>query len=136
LRNRLNSFDRVVWPGVLDRLLDLFLGRAPWSAVEPLVLDVVQQNIENLRRRVFIAQLCAEAAAFAGEADAVVRLLGHAMADGLFDRHWLEHCVMLAPYRDHPGFVRVRAQITERAHGILDALYGDHAAALSETQVA
>jgi len=83
---------------------------------------------------VFIAQLCCEAAAFAGEGAAVVSLLELATSDGLFDLHWLDHCVMLAPMRDLPGFVAVRDRIAGRAHAILDALYGDHAA-LSATQL-
>jgi hypothetical protein len=121
---------------VIDTLLQIFLDGKPWSEKQGVLFDALRADSDNRRRRVFIAQLSCEAAAFSGDADSVVSLLEVATSDGLFDLHWLDHCVMLAPYRDLPGVVAIRARIAERAHAILDALYGDHAAALSATQVA
>ncbi len=134
LRGNLRVLDRVLWPGVIDALLEVFLDRAPWSQKQDVLFAALRGDTDNRRRRVFIAQLCSEAAAFAGETSAAISLLELATIDGLFDLHWLDHCVMLAPLRELPGFVVVRARIAERAHAILDALYGDHAA-LSATQV-
>jgi serine/threonine-protein kinase len=136
LRGNLRALDRALWPGVIDTLLQIFLDGKPWSEKQGVLFDALRADSDNRRRRVFIAQLSCEAAAFSGDADSVVSLLEVATSDGLFDLHWLDHCVMLAPYRDLPGVVAIRARIAERAHAILDALYGDHAAALSATQVA
>jgi serine/threonine-protein kinase len=135
LRSNLRALDLSLWPGVMDSLLQIFLDGQPWEEKQGVLVDALRGGSDNRRRRVFIAQLSCEAAAFAKEPAAVVSLLEHATSDGLFDLHWLDHCVMLAPYRELPGFVAVRERIAQRAHAILDALYGDHAA-LSATQVA
>jgi eukaryotic-like serine/threonine-protein kinase len=136
LRSKLRELDRMLWPGVIDALLEIFLEHAPWSKQQDVLFGALRESSENRRRRVFIAQLSAEAAAFAGETAAVTSLIEHATNDGLFDLHWLDHCVMLATYREQPAFGAVRVRIAERAHQILDALYGDHEAALSATQMA
>lgn len=137
LRSSIGNMDRVLWPGVVDALFDIFLDKSRWAQRDESLFTAVQHESPNKRRRVYIAQLACEAAAFAGDADAVVRMLGHATADGLFDLHWLNRCVLLQPYQDVPGVVALRREISERAAAILDALYGDHAAAaVSATQVA
>jgi serine/threonine-protein kinase len=136
LRVNLREIDRMLWPGVIETLFEIFLGGKPWESAQQALIGALRMDADNRRRRVFIAQLGAEAAAFAGATDAVVELLEHATNDGLFDLHWFDHCVMLDGYRDSPAMQRVREKIAARAHAILDALYGDHAAAVSETQVA
>ncbi len=136
LRAQIRDVDRVLWPEVVDSLFGVFLDKQQWHANASALMAATDNATPNLRRRVFIAQLTCEAAAFAGDSTGVVELLEHAAAHGLFDLHWLDRCVLLRPYREVPGVVKVRKQIAARAEAILDALYGDHVAALSETQVA
>jgi serine/threonine-protein kinase len=136
LRAQIGSYDRVLWPGVFDKLFDVFLHKERWSVHQAALMAAMDIVTPNFRRRVFIAQLACEAAAHTGDADGVVELLEHATAHGLFDLHWLDRCVLLRPYCEVPGVMAVRKQIAARAEAILDALYGDHAAALSATQIA
>ena len=128
--------DRVLWPGTIDALFDIFLGKTDWKQHGAALLGTLDLDTPNLRRRVFVTQLACEAAAFAGEEQVVVHLLERAMENGLFDLHWLDRCVLLEPMRNVPGVIAVRKRIAERAVAILDALYGDHSDALSETQIA
>ncbi len=132
----LREAERTLWPGVIDALFDVFINGVPWSAKHALFVDAMAGDIENRRRRVFMAQLAAEAAAYTGAHDSAVELLEQATTDGLFDLHWFDRCPMLDGCRETPGMQRIRERIAARAHAILDALYGDHAVALSETQVA
>jgi eukaryotic-like serine/threonine-protein kinase len=90
----------------------------------------------STRRRTFIAQLVAEVAARCGDIDACNALIAHAAGEGLFDLHWLDRCPMLEPARRSAAFVALRAQVKQRADAILDALYGDHVVAVTDTTVA
>lgn len=132
----LREAERTLWPGLIEALFDVFINGVPWSAKHALFVDALAGDIENRRRRVFMAQLAAEAAAYTGAHDSAVELLEQATIDGLFDLHWFDHCPMLDSCRQTPGMQRIRERIAARAHAILDALYGDHSVALSETQVA
>jgi len=134
LRGKIGNMDRLLWPGTIDALVDLFLGARTWDDCKDALLSTLHQETPNMRRRVFVSQLACEAAAFVGQEEAVVSLLEHAAAHGLFDLHWLEKCPLLQPYRAVPGVVAVHAVIKQRAEAILDALYGDHGAGMSSTQ--
>jgi len=136
VRAKIGNMDRVLWPGTIDALFDIFLGTRKWEDSEPVLLATLDHDTPNLRRRVYVAQLACEAAAYSGNEKAVVHLLEQATLNGLFDLHWLDKCVLLKPFHTSPGVIAVRKRIQERAEAILDALYGDHGAALSETQIA
>ena len=55
---------------------------------------------------------------------------------GLFDLHWVDKCPLLACARALPQFAVLRARVRGRAEAILDAFYGNHHVATSETALA
>jgi serine/threonine-protein kinase len=136
VRDSVVSQDRVLWPAVVDSLFDIFLDVRPWGENEDRLFETVAVDSTNKRRHCFVAQLACEAAAHSGNVDALVRILADAVDNGLFDRHWMDRCPMLAPYRDEPRVQALRTVIAKRADAIRDALYGDHAVGHSETQAA
>jgi len=72
LRVSLRDLDRLLWPGVLDVIMEIFLDGVPWSSKQDILVGALRADTENRRRRVFIAQLSAETAAFPRDADAVI----------------------------------------------------------------
>jgi serine/threonine-protein kinase len=125
-------FDAELISGLLATICD-----GAWSAHRDRMMTRARDTtMPDLRRRAFIAQLVAEAAGAAGDSAACIELLELADASGLFDLHWLDRCRMIAIIRGTPAFASVRARVKTRAESILDALYGDHRVALSETQLA
>jgi serine/threonine-protein kinase len=100
------------------------------------LLKFAQSDTPSRRRKTFNCQLSAEAAVFAGDIDVAVTLISHATDYGLYDYDWLQRCKLLEPLRADPRFAALRAPIKQRADAILDALYGDQSAALSETAFA
>ena len=107
VRSTVGNMDRVLWPGTLDALFGVFLEETTWEQQKDILVGTLAHDTPNLRRRVFVAQLACEAAAFAGDVETLVYLLEHATANGLFDRHWLEKCVLLQPYLDVPAVAAV-----------------------------
>ena len=121
---------------VLVRLMFAIILDGAWPGARDAVLGrVVGSTSPSLRRRAFMAQLAAEAAAFAGDAPTCLAMIDHAVGCGLFDLHWLDRCPLLEGVRPSGAFVRARAQVKRRAEAILDALYGD-GKALSDTLIA
>jgi eukaryotic-like serine/threonine-protein kinase len=135
LRKRVGTMDRALWPGLMEAVCAVFLDNA-WTQHREAFVAAALADTPSHRRKTFTCQLGAEAAAFAGDLDTSIMLIEHATMFGLFDYHWLNHCKLLAPLRQHPRFPELRAPIKQRADAILDALYGDQSAALSETAIA
>jgi eukaryotic-like serine/threonine-protein kinase len=135
LRTRIGTMDRALWPGMMEAVCAVFLDHA-WDANRDLLLAAALSETPSHRRRTFTCQIGAETAAFAGDLETAIMLIEHATKYGLFDHHWLQNCKLLAPVRAHPRFAALRAPIKQRADAILDALYGDQSAALSETAIA
>ncbi len=125
--------DRVLWPGVVDALFDVFLNVRGWGEREDELFVHVASDSTNKRRRCYVGQLACEAAAHSGNIDALVRLLQSTIDNGLFDLHWLDRCPLLTPYAGEPRMQKLRAIVAQRAEQILDALYGDHAIGHSAT---
>ena len=100
-----------------------------WHAVRDQIVAVatIGRALGSARRRAFVAQIIAEVAGIAGDAETSMRMLTLAVDQGLFDRHWLERCPPLAAVRRDPRYAALHAKVSARAHAILDALYGDHA---------
>ncbi len=128
------KIDPTVWPGTIDSLFASFLDEGGWARNKAQIVMATRTEVPNRRRRVFTAQLAAEAAAFAGDTETTIELIAYAMEFGLFDAHWMERCVVLDGVRGAPEFGALHAHIKQRADAIHDALYGDHMA-LSETAV-
>ena len=101
-----------------------------------LVGHVLSSTSSVRRRRALVAQLVAEAAGFANDADSCLTIIAYAIDNGLFDLHWLDRCPPLACARATAGFAPLRARVQARADAILDALYGDHALAGTSDTVA
>jgi hypothetical protein len=90
----------------------------------------------NRRRRMLMPQLAAEVAGFVGDATTCLALVEHSVDEGLFDLHWVDKCPVLACARELAAFAFARARVRSRAEAILDAFYGDHRVATSETALA
>ncbi len=133
-RRKAGKLAGVFDPELFDLLLAGILDDA-WERVrEPLIAKAVDRSWPSQRRRGFVAQLVAEVAGYAGDADACSHVLAHAAQYArLFDLHWLDRCPMLARARSSPAFALVREQIQARSRAIYDALYGDHPVALGIT---
>ncbi len=116
-------FDPLLFELLLAALLD-----GAWAQVRaPLIAKAEDRSWPSQRRRAFVAQLVAEVAAHAGDADACNQVLAHATRYArLFDLHWLDRCPMLAGARGTPAFAAVREEIVVRSRAIYDALYSDH----------
>jgi len=99
----------------------------PWDTKrERIRAHVEASRVGSARRHAFVAQLAAEAAGMAGDADECLALLLRANACGLFDLPWLDGCPVLQPIRGEPRFAIIRNDVSERALAIHDALFGDH----------
>jgi serine/threonine-protein kinase len=133
-RYRAGALDRVFDRELFDLLLAALLD-GEWARVAPaLIAKALDRSWPSQRRRAFVAQLVAEVAADAGDADACNRVLAHAARYArLFDLHWLDRCPMLVDVRGTPGFALVREQIQARSRAIYDALYHDHSLAADDT---
>src|SRR4051812_34995660 len=104
---------------------DVVLG-APWEPLRAqLLARVADPSLVGSRRRAFVAQLAAEVAGHRGDVDTALAFLTDAVDHGLFDRHWLEKCPLLACVRETRRYQAIAAVVEQRALAILDALYGD-----------
>jgi eukaryotic-like serine/threonine-protein kinase len=132
-------------PAALE-LRELFRAREPGAFAQPLFDGVLAVMCEGAwrehreimraqaaladrpskRSNAFLAQLVAEAAAISGDDDVAAEAIGHATIHGLFDKHWLDRCPVLAGVRARRDFEELRAPVARRADAVLDALYGDH----------
>jgi serine/threonine-protein kinase len=122
-------------PEFLELIYEAIAEQAWPARRDALVGHVLGAPTPSLRRRTFLAQLCAEAAGAAGDVRTCLAMIDHAVAHGLFDLHWLDRCPLIEPARRTPEGARARAQVKRRAEAILDALYGD-GKALSDTLIA
>jgi eukaryotic-like serine/threonine-protein kinase len=128
---------RYVPPVGLDpRIADLMMGNDRWSTHRDDLMALLDEHLPSRRRNAFVAQLVAEAAGDAGDIAGCTQALTSSAAQGLFDRHWLEKCPLLACARSTEAFAAVHAQVAARAHAIYDALYGDHRLGHGETVLA
>src|SRR5262249_893830 len=107
-----------------------------WDAHKANIVQITRSLPPVRRRRSFMGQLATEAAAYSGDLPVAFELVELAIAEGLFDLHWLDRCPLLGGMRADPKFASVRVRIKTRADAILDALYGDHEIGTSETAIA
>ncbi|MEZ4403630.1 MAG: protein kinase [Kofleriaceae bacterium] len=113
--------------GLITAACDAALG-APWPPVRArLLAGATGPHLGSPRRRAFVAQIVAEVAGGTGDVDTAFEMLRTSVEHGLFDRHWLERCPLLAGVRAVPGYRDLLAVVTNRAHGVLDAAFGDFA---------
>jgi serine/threonine-protein kinase len=122
-------------PGLIDQLYDVFVHGA-WATRREGLVRLAYELPPVRRRRAFVGQLVAEAAAYSNDVEAALAIIEYAITEGLFDLHWLDRCPLLDNVRADPALRPLRARIKARADGILDALYGDHHIGTSETAVA
>jgi len=122
-------------PGLMPEFLAVFID-GEWAPRRDTIVRIARELPPVRRRRAFIGQLVAEAAAFSDDVPTALAMIEYASNEGLYDLHWLDKCPLLDNVRADPGFKPLRAVIKKRADGILDALYGDHHIATSETAVA
>jgi tetratricopeptide (TPR) repeat protein len=123
------------FPTAFLELLHEAITAQAWPVHRAALLGhVLGSTSPSLRRRAFLAQLCAEVAGASGDLPACLAMIEYAVAHGLFDLHWFDRCPLLEPVRGMPAGVRARAQIKRRAEAILDALYGD-GKAMSDTLI-
>jgi tetratricopeptide (TPR) repeat protein/predicted Ser/Thr protein kinase len=126
---------RLFDPVLLDHLFGVFADGA-WALRGPLLMaTALDTSSPDLRRRAFVAQLAAEAAAFSGDVDSCNRMIEHAIEQGLFDLHWLDHCPLLEVVHTSTAFAPLRKRVKTRADAILDAFYGDHAVGVNTETV-
>jgi len=122
-------------PGMVDVFVDVYVN-GNWPVHRETLLRVSATLPANRRRRAFVGQLIAEAAAYWDDVPTALERIDVAIGEGLFDLHWLDRCPLLDNVRADPAFPRLRARIKFRADAILDALYGDHHLGTSETAIA
>ncbi len=116
--------------------LAIYDTRTPWPERRVRILDALDDDaIKSARRKAFLAQLAAEAAARADDADTCIAMLLRASAYGLFHRPWLDHCPLFERVRELPRFKVIRNDVAARADAIHDALFGDHAQATMATAI-
>jgi serine/threonine protein kinase/tetratricopeptide (TPR) repeat protein len=72
------------------------------------------------RRRAFLLQLEAEAAAFFGDYDRALAQVRGSAEVGLIDIAWMDLCPLLAPLRQDPQFSLIREPVARRAQEILE----------------
>lgn len=82
-----------------------------------------------------VARASAKAEGFSANVPTAIECIELALRDGLFDLHWLDHCLLLDGVRQGSEYPAIRARV-ERADAILDALYGDHHIGTSKTAIA
>ena len=135
LRGSITQMDRSLWPGLMEAISGVYLEHK-WLENRDKIVAASASDTPNLRRKTFICQLSAETAAFSNDVETAIEMIQAATHHGLFDLHWMDRCELLAPVREHAAWLTLRAPIKSRADSILDALYGDQSAALSETAIA
>lgn len=135
LRDVLLGSQQMFVPGLMTEFVATYV-EGDWPKRRPVLLAAAESLPPNRRRRAFVGQLIAEAAAYWGDIPTALERIEFSIREGLFDLHWLDRCPLLDGVRAAPEFPALRAQIKKRADAILDALYGDHHIATSETAVA
>jgi tetratricopeptide (TPR) repeat protein len=135
LRDALLNTQQMFVPGMMNEFVDAYVN-GDWERHRGTLLQVASQLPPNRRRRAFVGQLIAEAAAYWNDVPTALDRIDVAIGEGLFDLHWLDRCPLLDPVRAAPEFPALRARIKQRADAILDALYGDHHIGTSETAIA
>jgi tetratricopeptide (TPR) repeat protein len=125
-------------PDLLARIIDVYLAPETWPQHRDATLAIaLDPRPLNRRRRAFMSQLTAEAAARVGDADVAVRCINYAVDNGLFDLAWLNQRPDIAAIAALPACADARAVVQQRAEAILDALYGDHELrTIAETRIA
>jgi tetratricopeptide (TPR) repeat protein len=110
---------------LFDKVYSVFLDRT-WARDRDAILDAcTSARSPSKRRLLFLAQVAAELAAYAGEVDTTLALLDRAVNLDLFDRHWFDRCPLLEVVRATPEGQRLQQRVRVRAESILDALYGE-----------
>jgi serine/threonine-protein kinase len=122
-------------PGMMEAMFDIYL-HDKWAEHRERALALLGLHSANKRRKVFVAQLIAEMAGYAGDADSAALAVEHAIPHGFFDLHWLDKCPLLECLRAHPQLPTLRAPLKHRAEAILDALYGEQDLGSSDTAIA
>jgi tetratricopeptide (TPR) repeat protein len=135
LRETLLNSQQMFVPGLMDRFVDTYVNGS-WELHREELIRVAGTLPPNRRRRAFVDQLIAEAAAYWDDVPTALERIEAAIGEGLFDLHWLDRCPLLDNVRADPAFPRLRSRIKLRADAILDALYGDHHLGTSETAIA
>ncbi len=128
-------FPTIPWfeRALIDLVCDATLAGA-WPQVRDRIIAMAAASTDGgARRRAFLGQIIAEVACGAGDLEVGLAMLTMAVDSGLFDRHWLERCPLLVHLRADPRYPPLHARVASRAHAILDAFYGDHAARTSDT---
>ena len=133
MREQMTQQGTTMWPRLMQAVFAIFLD-GEWP--RETVVAAAMAPTPTTRRTTFISQMCIEAASFAGDGETALMLLERAVDFGLFDLHWLDRLQLLEPLRATPAFPQLRARVKDRADAILDALYGDQSAALSDTAIA
>jgi hypothetical protein len=75
----------------------------------------------DTRRRTFLLQLDAEAAAFVGDNERAIQGLQENAESGLFDVAWVDGCPLFDGLRADPRFAKLRALVAQRAEEIVAA---------------
>jgi serine/threonine-protein kinase len=73
------------------------------------------------RLRSFFFQIEAEVASFVGDRERALAVIARAAEGTLYDIAWMDGCPLLAPLRDDPAFLAVRATVKARAERIEQA---------------
>jgi tetratricopeptide (TPR) repeat protein len=111
-------------PATLRALFRVYLD-GEYAEARELLVGQFEAETRNRRRRAFVGQMAAEAAAFAGDLETAIDLVERSYDAGFFDLHWLEKCPLLDGMRADPRYPPLHAKVKARAEAILDALYGD-----------
>jgi TolB-like protein/tRNA A-37 threonylcarbamoyl transferase component Bud32 len=107
---------------VVLRMIDLFEpDRARAFTDEQLALGG-RVTGRARRRPAFFRQLAAEALAFSGDVEGVVKALTAGDELGLVDVTWADRCPLFETMRTQPDFVLVRDRIAARARATLEVL--------------
>ncbi|MGK4002283.1 protein kinase [Sorangium sp. So ce1036] len=89
------------------------------SEVRPAPEPGASSPAAALRRTSFMRQIQAEFAGFLDKPELALAALDLSLADGLFDRIWIDRCPVLDPVRDTPRFEAIRAEVTRRAEAVV-----------------
>ncbi len=123
---------REVWRVYADRLSPTMMEQmfacaidGEWTRYRGELLHLETDARQSKRRHAFLAQVAAEVAGYCGDVEMTLLMLQRANRFGCFDRHWFDRCPTIAAARATAEGAQVCAIVTERAHAILDALYGE-----------
>jgi len=122
-------------PATVRLMFRVFLDGG-YAEARPALLAQFDLETGNARRRAFVGQMLAEAAAFAGDLETAFEAIHAAYDAGLFDLHWLEKCELLDGVRADARYPAMHGRIKARAEAILDALYGDQGSVATQDTVA